>query len=174
MDRRALILLGAAPAGLAVGAAAWLLAAKPTGAATFSRLEERLSALESRHAAPAIPPEGMIQGLAATPLFAFATGPGAVADISITLQGLVRAPGRIAALLSISGGAPDWLELGQTRDGVTLQDVSGSRVVVDTALGAKELALGQAPAAAAGDGSPPPPPGLKGPPPPASAPGSPR
>jgi hypothetical protein len=169
------------PVGLAVGATAWLVAARPPGAVTLASLSERAAAVEARRDAPRlIRPDGIVATALATPLFALTTGPGAVAEGAIRLEGLVRLPGRVAALLAIGSAPSSWLELGQTRDGVTLQEVSPSKVVVDTAVGLKEIGLGVVSAPA--DPATPPPPdtaarapsGFKMPIPPASAPGQPR
>src|SRR5205085_694343 len=62
-----------------------------------------------------------------SPLFGPLGGRGGVADPTIRLQGIARAPGRVAALLAIDAKPSAWLGLGETRDGVTLVEVSGSR-----------------------------------------------
>jgi hypothetical protein len=169
------------PLGLAVGSTAWLLAARPPGAATLASLTERAAAVEARRDTPPLRrPEGIVAAALATPLFALTSGPGAVADVAVRLEGLVRLPGRVAALLSIGSAPSSWLELGQTRDGVTLQDVSSSKVVVDTAVGLKEIGLGDVSTPSDLGAQPPPdaaahaPGGFKMPIPPASAPRRPR
>jgi len=148
--RRILIL--ALPSGLAVGALGWVLfagggpASRPLG-----EIEGRLDRLTIRAApARAAAPDrgGQIVG---APLFALTTGPGAVAEAAIRLEGLARSRGRAAALVSINGKPSEWLELGATRDGVTLREVMGSKIVVDTATGFKEVTLG-AEAPSRGDG----------------------
>jgi len=171
LDRRAII-AAAAPAGWAIGSAIWLLVAPAPGADQFARLTERITTLRVGRDATSRPPETFLTQLLATPLFAMTTGPNAVSEVLLKLDGLVRSPGRVAALLSINGAPSDWLELGQTRDGVTLQDVSSSKVVVDTATGLRDVVLGEP--APSVDAAPPSVSGLKYPPPPASAPGQPR
>ncbi len=103
--------------------------------------------------------------------------PGAIpAEVSVALQGLTRNARRQAALLAIGGRTADWLAVGETRDGVTLDSVRASGVTISTATGSRDLSFGPAsaaPAAPSGGFDPGPPPGMRGPPPPASAPGAP-
>lgn len=187
---RALVLIGAAPVGLAIGSAVWLFAARPPGADVLPVLAQRVAAIAPHRNLPRGGAESLIAQAIAAPLFAMTTGPGAVADVVLRLEGLVRSPGRVAALISIGGAPSDWLEVGQTRDGVTLQEVMSSNVVVDTATGLKDVPLGGGggPATAAAPASPavpppmaaptPPAPHMRGlfrsPPEPASAPGMPK
>jgi hypothetical protein len=172
LDRRALIIAASLPLGWAIGSGVWLLAAPAPGGDQLSVLSDRLVAIRIRHPVAPGRSDVLVAQAISAPLFALTTGPAAVAEILLKLEGLVRTPGRVAALLSINGGPSDWLELGQTRDGVTLQDVASSRVVVDTAMGLREVALG-APSAPT-DPALPPASSFKSPPPPASAPGQPR
>jgi hypothetical protein len=177
---RSVLTLSAAPSGLVVGSFTWLVLAH--GAPDASRIAE----LQSRAIALAAPlrenvdePAGALA--IASPLFTLTTGPGAVAETDISLTGLERTPAHTAALVSINGKPPAWLEVGETRDDVTLTEVQPDKIVVDTPTGLKEIALGQRPQTAAGAGqmapnpaSPPPgqspPSGFRLPPPPASAP----
>jgi hypothetical protein len=170
LDRRALVFTAGLPLGLAIGSAVWLLVVRSPGADTFAVESARLAGIGPHRVVRSSPQDSSITQALAAPMFAVMSGPGAIADIAVKLEGLVRTPGRVAALLSINGGASDWLELGQTREGVTLQEVSSSKVVVDTATGLKDVALGETPASAepATGGLPP---GFRSPPPPASAPG---
>ena len=48
-------------------------------------------------------------GLLVHPLFALTTGPGAIPDVVVRLDGLSRSSTRSAALLSINGGPAEWL-----------------------------------------------------------------
>lgn len=177
LDRRFTLILAAAPVGLALGVAAWAAAGGPKMA------DERIDAVEA--AAPrlrtgrdaAAPTAGEWAG--APPLFA-AT---AVAEPQVRLLGVSRSARRTAALVSIGGGAAAWLSVGETRDGVTLESVSGGAITIDTAGGPRDVKLGEATAgssaaslggASGGDaltsaGAMGPPPG-RGPIPPASAP----
>jgi hypothetical protein len=177
------VTLAAPVIGMAVAAAAWLVlggAAVPSD--QLDSLEARLSA-GSQSPRPVDDSALLAARLAATPVFALTSGPGAVADVSIGLQGLSITPQRQAALISINGGAPAWLELGASRDGVTLMSVQPTKVTVDTAVGFKDVGLwdaqqggaggtasGAPHAGAGGDDGPPP--GTRLPPPPASAPGA--
>lgn len=141
-DLRRTALLIAAPVGLGLGGLAWVVFL--SGRAEAHRLDAVEAALQSapraqRSAAVASPPIAQILN---APLFALTTGPGAVAEAVVRLEGLSRAGGRQAALLSIDGKPAQWLELGATRDGVTLSQVMGSKVVVDTVTGLKEVPLG--------------------------------
>jgi hypothetical protein len=173
LDRSALAFAAALPIGLAIGSAAWLAAAPPLGLDVLTMQGGKLAAIGPRRLVRDNQPDGSVAQALAAPLFVVTTGPGAVADIAVKLEGLVRSPGRVAALLSINGGASEWLELGQTHQGVTLQEVAASKVVVDTAVGLKDVLLGEAPSAPEPvTGGPPP--GFRSPPPPASAPGAPK
>jgi hypothetical protein len=106
---------------------------------------------------------------------------------------VVRTRRRQAALVAINDAPADWLTVGETRDGVTLQAIEGSRIVVDTLLGPVPIQVGETvggappastsgPSTAASANPPPPagvsptildktPPGFRVPPAPASAPG---
>ncbi len=178
MQRALLIGYGAA-GGLVLGALAWVVLGK--GAAASERLDDLQGRLEALRP-PALVASASIDPatLASAPLFALTTGPGAVSEPAIALQGLAKAPGRAAALLSIDGKPADWLAEGATRDGVTVQEVRASSVLVDTVTGTKEIALGQKTGPATSNGAPPPAPGgglqsgppagYRLPPPPANAP----
>jgi len=170
-------MLAAPLAGLVVGAVVWLAFAH--GAAAFARVD----ALHTRALAiepPAGPPPSSSGTFAAdNPIFALTTGPKAVAEAVVVLTGVQRTPVHSAALLSINGKAPEWIELGQTKDDVTLSDVQADKAVVDTPTGLKEVRLGDRPSGAPTATAPVPvapsatgaPPGFHMPPPPASAPG---
>lgn len=180
LDRRAsLIFAAAAPVGLVLAAAAWTLA----GGAGFAQtsIAEAVAAFPAAGArAPRVATTASGVGVAINaPLFTILGGKGAAGDPAIRLEGVVRAPGRIAALLAIDAKPSTWLSLGETRDGVTLVEVLGSKVTVDTAIGMKEIRLGEGAAPSTGAGGSPaaalaqdagPPPGYRMPPPPASAP----
>ena len=151
-DRRSPLILGAAPLGLALAAICWLLFGAHASALTrLDDLNTRLGAAKPAGglhvlvsgADPALP-------ALATPLFALSTGPGAAADVAVRLDGLAITPSRRAALISIGGKPADWLEVGATRDGVTLMEVHATKVTLDTAVGFKDIDLWQGPTAAAG------------------------
>jgi hypothetical protein len=153
-------LLGwAAPAGLATGLVAWMLAGG--AAASFEKLdgvEAQLMALRT----PAIHrtvDEINTADLLATPLFALTTGPGAIREPSIRLDGISLSRRRLAALVSVDGKPSVWLTPGQSADGVTLQEMSSNSAVFDTVVGAKTLSLGEQSAASAPDPHAAPPPG---------------
>lgn len=178
------MIVGAGPAGLALAAAAWFILGGGNGmSADLDRLELRLAAAKppAQHAFAAA---DSVARAAATPLFGLTTGPGAVADISVALQGLAVTPTRKAALVSIGGKPSDWLDLGATRDGVTLMTVQSNKITVDTATGFKDVGLWDQSANTSGPPSPSNdpqrsvvsgsdhiPPGAYVPPAPASAPG---
>lgn len=179
---RRIELIGLAiPLGLVTGLSAWLLA---------DGVSARASALEATHArltalrAPAAgrPSGSGGLGLIGAPLFALTTGPGAVREPAIRLDGVSITRRRTAALVSIDARPSEWLEVGETRDGVSLQSLTSSSATFETALGVKSLGLGQQSAASAplpgASGAQPvtavvqdqPPPGFRSPPEPASAP----
>lgn len=74
----------------------------------------------------------------ARPLFAPNLG-----RISLRVDGLSRSPGRAAALISVNGGAAQWVTLGSTVSGVTLVMVSDRRITVDSATGRRDIRLGE-------------------------------
>jgi hypothetical protein len=159
--------------GLLLGALGWMSGAtlKPTEA--LAPLEDRLRTL-ARLKPPAISQvgEAAFQAMA-TPLFATARET-AGAEIQVKLEGVVRAPGRVAALVSANGAPAQWLEVGQRFGGMILQSVSADGAVIDTAQGTRELRLGDG--APPGDAKPAAPDrfpgGFRMPPPPANAPGT--
>ncbi|MGA0601543.1 hypothetical protein ACO2Q3_12640 [Caulobacter sp. KR2-114] len=181
LQRRSSLIAAGSGGGLALGALCWLAFARGAPAAErMDALQERIDGLR----APASASQTAFDAanLSAAPIFALTTGPGAVSDPVLALQGIAKAGGRASALLTIDGKPPEWLSEGQTRDGVTLQEVRAASVLVDTVTGTKEVALGQktgtppassapgAPAAGA-PGSAGPPAGYRLPPAPANAPG---
>lgn len=174
LDRRASMIAAMPPVGLALGLVLWLGLGRTSTAEAVEALQGRLNALplNARNA-----PTGStrVADAIAKPLFALTTGPGAVAEVSIRLEGIARSPNRKAGLLSISGQPPAWVEEGDVVNGVILQEVSGAKVVVDTPLGLREVKLGEAigPQSSPAATSTEPqeiPPGYRSPPPPASAP----
>lgn len=183
---RRLELIGiAAPLGLATGLAAWLLAGGLTVRAnTLDEIHARLAQLRPPAAAPARGGVASAAPLLGAPLFALTTGPGAVREPSIRVDGVALTRRRLAALLSIDSKPAEWLVVGESRDGITLQSVSATGVTVETLLGPKSLNLGDQSAASApapGSAAPAPvasaagvqdqvPPGFRSPPEPASAP----
>jgi hypothetical protein len=178
LDRRFTLILAAVPVGLALGVAAWAAAGGPKMA------DERIAAVEA--AAPRLrtgravvaPTGGDWAG--APSLFAATV----VAEPQVRLLGVSRSTRRMAALVSIGGGAAVWLSVGETREGVTLESVSGGAITIDTAGGPRDVKLGEATAGSSagsvGESSggealtsagPMGPPQGRGPIPPASAPG---
>jgi hypothetical protein len=174
------VLLGAVAAGLLLGVAAWFSFGSTSSAADrLEQARERIGAARPPRPRPAAAPDLVAQA-GAHPLFALTTGPGAVPDVTVALEGVSRSSNRSAALLSINGGAAQWLERGKSLDGVALIAVGDAKVTLETALGPKEVELGATPPPPAGPGSlaqapagqpgSAPPPGFRLPPPPASAP----
>jgi hypothetical protein len=179
LDRRtSLILAATALAGLVVGAAAWTLAGGAVSAEkAVTEAKTLFPTVRARRATSGSAAENIRQAMN-SPLFGPLGGRGGVADPTIRLQGIARAPGRVAALLAIDAKPSAWLGLGETRDGVTLVEVSGSRISVETMIGEREIRLGGVAEPAGGASRAPlhagqdePPPGFRMPPPPASAPG---
>lgn len=179
LQRRSSLIAAGSGAGIALGAVCWLAFAR--GAAATDRmdaLQVRLDALRAPTSVSSVALDPA--NLSASPIFVMTTGPGAVSDPVLTLQGIARAPGHASALITVDGKTAAWLAEGQTRDGVTLQEVRAGSVLVDTVTGAKEIALGQKIGAPAASGpptaSPAPgpvgsPAGYRMPPAPANAPG---
>ena len=182
------IMLCALLVGLVLGAGVWTAFGGPSAAA--DRLEQERARLDA--ARPARPRASPVPALAAEasshPLFALTTGPAAVPEVVVRLDGVSRSSTRSAALISIGGAPATWLERGKSFGGVTLVAIGVSTIVLETALGQREvrLAEGPAPDPAGGQPQPPPapaqaarplagspaqlPPGFRLPPPPASAP----
>jgi len=177
LDHRATVMVVVPPAGVAVGLAVWLVFGRGATVDSVQALETRLSALPiGAHGALATDTGAIAQAIA-KPLFALTTGPGAVSEAAIKLEGVARSPGHIAALLSIGGKPEQWVEQGHAVEGVILQEVAASTVVVDTPLGVREVKLGEStgpvPRTQGADVTAAPqemPPGYRSPPPPASAP----
>jgi hypothetical protein len=169
------LILGAAPAGLAFAATAWLVFHGGMAVtAPLDGLQGHLAASRPPPMILAVAPMDAASRAIASPLFALTTGPGAVSDVTVRLDGLAISPRSQSALLAINGKTADWLTLGATRDGVTLMEVHASKVLLDTAIGFKEIGLGQQSAASAAGvasaSSNAIPLGTRLPPPPASAP----
>lgn len=151
---------------------------RPASGARLAAVETRLAQVTVKRPANRFAP--LIDLSLVAPLFGGATETPPEPEPAVTLIGVTRTPRRSAALVSINGAAADWMQLGESRDGVTLQDVGSNGVVIATVNGPKEIALGQtgmaasamvlAPSTAGPDG---PPPGFRSPPPPASAPRTP-
>jgi len=72
-------------------------------------------------------------------LFATASGPTPTHEVTVALQGIAKGPHDQAALLKIGDAPPAWLGVGQSRDGVTLISIGANQVVLDTALGFREV-----------------------------------
>ena len=193
MSPQRILFAGAAAGGLALGAVAWL--AFGGSSAAQERLQSARSQLESaRLGVPrADAPQILLADASARPLFALTTGRGAVPDVVLKLDGVASTPQHVAVLLSINGADDVWLERGKSASGVTLISVSDAGATVETALGEKQVELGQDPRGAQPPGAalqsspnrppstPPPflhppgdiPRGMHLPPPPASAPSMP-
>lgn len=178
--RRTFLMTAGVAAGLAISLVAWWSAGG--GAANSDRVSATAAELQRArvqtvsHLAKSAT---RVADLRASPLFLSTVGPGAVREPSMRLDGVSLSRRRVAALLSIDGRAATWVLAGETREGVTLQEVRADRVVVETVLGFKDLALGEqtsasGPASVAGpdvlETGDVPPPGVRMPPAPASAP----
>jgi hypothetical protein len=145
-------------------------------------VQGRLARLKAPVPALARGSEASAASLLGSPLFALTTGPGAVREPSIRVDGVSVSRRRMAALVSIDAKPAEWLTVGESREGITLQGVSNSSITVETLLGSRTLNLGDqsaasapapgaasavTPAAAVVDQVPP---GFRSPPEPASAP----
>jgi hypothetical protein len=137
------LIAGGALAGLVLAAAVWLVF-RLAGAVTapIDDLQLRL-ATDRPPAAPDAVSNGAAARAVGAPIFALTTGPGAVSDVSVRLDGLAISPRGQSALIAINNQPAGWLALGATRDGVTLLEVHPAKVVLDTAIGFKEVAIGQ-------------------------------
>lgn len=182
--RRLDLICIAAPLGLVTGLAAWLVAGGMSARAdAVEDTHARLSALKAPLSASLRGTDASAAPLLGSPLFALTTGPGAVREPSIRVDGVSVSRRRSAALLSIDAKPAEWLSVGESREGVTLQSVSASSITIETLLGPKTLSLGDqsaasAPSTAGATGGASvaaqdqPPPGFRPPPEPASAPRS--
>jgi len=179
-----ILVLGSAPVGLLTGMLAWLAAGGASASATaLAPIESQLAAHQGA-VAPVRRVSHAADDLLTMPLFVLTTGPNAVADPALRLDGLSRSPRRVAALVSINGRPASWMVVGEEQDGVVLREVTPTKVVMDTPTGPKELVLGeqtqgqsggeqaaaQAPLSASAQINDQVPAGFKSPPPPASAP----
>jgi hypothetical protein len=180
LDLRSPIILSALPAGLAVGALGWVVlgGASPIGV-ELDALQMHANASRAGHRATVSPGGDPISDILSMPIFALTTSAKAVAEISLRLDGVSRTPRRTAALVSINGGPAIWLSKGQTRDGMTVVAISSSQITVETALGERDVLLGQSSSGSAQTSSSPVaqvtapseiPSGMRLPPPPADAP----
>jgi hypothetical protein len=148
-DVRSPLIRAAVPAGALLGAALWLAFGRGTAASVrLDGLAQRLDAARPvGRKAIGLGPDAVALAMA-KPLFPLPAGAGGQGDLAVALQGVARSSQRTAALLSFNGAASVWMALGETRDGVTLQDVQADKVVLDTPMGFKEVGLGDASAPA--------------------------
>jgi hypothetical protein len=138
---RSPLILCAAPAGLVLSALVWMGFGASAITRPLDRLETRLDAIRPGQAPIAANTAHSLAVATAAPLFGLTVGPGAVADPAVRLDGLAISPRGSSALLSVGGKPPAWTELGASRDGITLMEVMANKVVVDTAIGFKEVPL---------------------------------
>ncbi|HUO23360.1 MAG TPA: hypothetical protein VMU59_12655 [Caulobacteraceae bacterium] len=143
-DHRSPLILAAAPAGLALGGALWL------AVGIHSPTLARLDGYQARLAAVRAPGDDVnavadLVRAASAPVLALTdSGDGAV-----RAQGVAITPTLSAALISIGGKPAEWLDVGASRDGVTLVAVQASQITVDTAGGRRDIRIGPAGDAAA-------------------------
>lgn len=170
---------GAIPLGLLTGLAAWLAAGGAFASLNkLAPIEDKVRAIRAPREASARAVITQGAALASAPLFPLTTGPGAVREPALRVDGLSVTPRRAAVLVSIDGKPAEWLSAGETREGITVRSVAASGATFDTLVGEKVLGVGEQSAASAPaeasiaqtivDQMPP---GVRGPPPPASAPG---
>lgn len=178
LQLRSTLILAAVPAGLVLGALAWLVfgGSKPVVGPVQS-LDAELTALDARPHQTAPRGANAAAQVIAAPIFAVSTLGPAVPDVAVKLLGLARTPAGSRALLSINNAPAEWISVGAGKDGITLQEVTASKVVIDTPGGTREVSLGEtsapSPAAAASSmpSGPSPLAGYRLPPAPANAPG---
>ena len=169
--------------GPVLGAVAWLLlGGAPAAGEQLASFRDQLSS--ARATRPTMAPIGAAYDTVARPLFALTTGKNAVPEVMLRLDGVAIEPGRTAALVSINGGEPVWLDQGKSSQGVTLVAVQHTGVHIETATGPRQIELtqGSSSSPASPDARAPAsarprladiPPGVRLPPPPASAPAGP-
>lgn len=174
LQLRSPLILGAVPVGLAVGTLAWLvLGGEKPVVGPVQAVEAGLNALSTpAHRTEATGPEAA-EALV-TPLFASASLAPVGPDVTVKVFGIARTPSGSSALVSINNGPIQWLAVGASKDGISMQEVTASGVVIETPGGTREVALGETSTpspAAAGPAAPATPQGFRMPPAPASAPG---
>lgn len=169
LDRR--LILGGLPAGLVLGALVWLVADR--GNSQIEALDIAVADLQRMTPTSARRPGATRNGLQGPPLFGQANSEALGPEPTLVLQGIVRTSRRHAALIAINGKPAEWLSVGETRDGITMQDVSTRGVTVSSANGVKEIGLGStsSPSVTAPTSADPAA-GFRSPPAPASAPAS--
>jgi len=178
-DFRSPVIAWAVPTGLVLAALAWFAFGGFIYGPDISRLEVWVHApAPAIRALQPIDPAVDVTRIVAAPVFSLTTGPGAVTEPVIQLQGLAVTPKGRAALLSVDGKPANWYELGATRDGVTVIEVQSNHVTVDTAARLRDVGLFDKPVTGAAGSGPAPaqaalPPGFRTPSP-ASAPSLPR
>jgi hypothetical protein len=140
LARRSLILAGAG-AGTTLACVVTLTLGVPGAAlGTLDGLQAKLIAIR-------ISATGSTAGHGATanpspPLFSQQP------PVLVRLEGVSISHSRKAALISVNGAATDWLELGESRAGVTLTEVRSDAVTIDTDSGERRIRFGDGPAAA--------------------------
>lgn len=174
LELRSPLVLVAAPVGLALACAGWLvLGGAGRVTAPVDEMQTQLNAMPAGRPLAGPTAASAVSAALAAPLYSTSG-----AQVVVRLEGLARTPRRAAALVSINGGPALWLSQGATRDGVTLVQVLSTRVVIDSRAGRAAVSLGETSGSSAAQpvvdgGSDQPPPGTRMPPPPASAPGAP-
>jgi hypothetical protein len=140
LARRPLTIISAL-AGVSLGCAVWLIAgASGAGSKVLDGLQERLVA--TRFApAPDLDGSDALAKAMARPLFNLTTGPNAVAETALRVDGLSIQSKRKAALVAINGQPANWLELGEARDNVTLMEIDATWATFDTPTGFKQVNL---------------------------------
>lgn len=138
--------------GLVLASLLWLaLAGHSRALSRLDGFEQRLAAMPAAGLGRAAATQDDLAGrILAAPLFALTSGPGAVGDVALRLDGVAITAGRKAALISIGGKPSVWLSVGASQDGVTLMDVQSAKATLDTATGFRELLLGDTAASAGG------------------------
>lgn len=168
------LILGALPAGIVLGALTWLIAGR--GGDQVEALEPLTTQLHSMTLARPRPSGASPVAIAGVspPLFGRLNGEVEPPEPTLVLQGVVRTARRQGALIAINGKPADWLSIGETRDGITLQEVNARGAVISFEGGVREISFGAAsapsPTATVIENGPPA--GVRSPPPPASAPTS--
>ncbi len=151
LDLRAPLVPLSAALGVVIASLVWLILAGHSRVLTdLAAMEQRLAAPQLVLARASVMQDDATGRILAAPLFALTTGPGAVSDVVVRLDGVAITPTRKAALVSVNGKPAQWMTIGQARDGVTLVEVQSAKVSLDTATGFKDVGLWDAASGANG------------------------
>ncbi len=124
---------------------AWLWTdASGAGPSALASLQAQFGETAVRAKRPFPLQSPFVSQLMGRPLFQSAQAGTSAVEPSLRLEGLAKTSRRTAALIAIGDQAPQWLEAGQTRSGVTLKSIAADSVAVATIGGLHPLKLGKA------------------------------